>query len=105
MMNSRKRQHRPEKKPKKRTYTRPKPAPLPDTMLCSAEQIVAATGWSPPFLWSLVKDELIPKPNRYGPRMVRWLTDDIRRIIANGTGEYVPKDISSYRRKDDGAVA
>jgi predicted DNA-binding transcriptional regulator AlpA len=92
-MNSRKRQHTPKKKQKKRTYTRPNPAPLPDTMLCSAEQIVAATGWSPVFLWKLVKDEQIPKPNRYGPRMVRWLTEDIRRIIANGTGEWTPNKI------------
>jgi predicted DNA-binding transcriptional regulator AlpA len=96
-----KRQQRQPQKKTKRTYTRPAPAPLPDTEVVDVNQILAATGWSASTWWEGVRRGDFPQPRRYGPRMTRWLTSEIRELLKNGTGEYVPSEI----RKNAGAAA
>jgi predicted DNA-binding transcriptional regulator AlpA len=74
---------------------------LPDTEVVDVNQILAATGMSASTWWEGVRKHGFPKPRRYGPRMTRWLTSEIREFIKNGTGAYVPNEI----RKNAGALA
>jgi len=100
-MKSHKPERRQTKKTTKRPYSRREPAPLPQTEICDVNQIVAAFGISATTWWEGVRKGYFPKPLRLGPRMTRWRTADVRKLLEEGTSEWKPNEI----RKNGQGVA
>jgi len=49
--------------------------------LLDAREVAGLLRISMPTLWRCVKQERIPKPIRFGPRLLRWRLRDIERCL------------------------
>jgi len=56
---------------------------LPDIIKPRGPIPVGKSAW-----WAGVKDGRFPKPVKLGPKLTVWRVDDIRRLIAEGTGSH-----------------
>lgn len=54
---------------------------LAHVQLLDAREVATLLRISPATLWRCVKDERIPAPIRFGPRLVRWRLRDLERFI------------------------
>jgi len=68
-----------------RPYSRPEPAPLPNSELMDQIQIIACLKISARMWIEGVQKGYFPQPIRLGPRMLRWRRRDIVQIIDQGT--------------------
>jgi len=54
---------------------------LTHVQLLDAREVAALLSISVPTLWRCVKDERVPQPVRFGPRLVRWRLRDLERFV------------------------
>jgi predicted DNA-binding transcriptional regulator AlpA len=54
---------------------------LAHVQLLDAREVAGLLRVSMPTLWRCVKQERMPKPIRFGPRLLRWRLRDIERFL------------------------